>query len=114
MAIVAFNAAMVAYAGVQVKQASDILVRTEGSNTMANMILNVFAWDPSKTPYHASKPYEIAVLSLMVIFALAFAFIAYKLYKEFGWSIYKKIGADLAMRGEYGMPGYQFEHSVRL
>ncbi|KAG0297802.1 hypothetical protein BGZ96_004731 [Linnemannia gamsii] len=101
MAIVAFNAAMVAYAGVQVKQASDILVRTEGSNTVANIILNAFALDPSATPYHASKPYEIAVIALMTIFASAFAFIAYKLYKEFGWSIYKKIGADLAMRDMY-------------
>lgn len=101
IALVAFNAAMVAYAGVQVKQASDILVKTEGTNTLANMILNIFAVNPSATPYHASKPYEIAVLALMVIFASAFAFIAYKLYKEFGWSIYKKIGADLAMRGKY-------------
>lgn len=101
MALVAFNAAMVAYAGVQVKQASDILVKTEGSNTLANMILNIFAVNPSATPYHASKPYEIAVVVLMVIFASGFAFIAYKLYKEFGWSIYKKIGADLAMRDMY-------------
>ncbi|KAF9547097.1 hypothetical protein EC957_008946 [Mortierella hygrophila] len=101
MALVAFNAAMVAYAGVQVKQASDILVRTEGTNTLANMILSIFALNPSATPYHASKPYEIAVLALMVIFASGFAVIAYKLYKEFGWSIYKKIGADLAMRDMY-------------
>ncbi|KAF9139482.1 hypothetical protein BGX30_007892 [Mortierella sp. GBA39] len=101
MALVAFNAAMVAYAGVQVKQASDILVRTEGSNTLANMILNIFALNPSATPYHASKPYEIAVVVLMVVFASGFAVIAYKLYKEFGWSIYKKIGADLAMRDMY-------------
>ncbi|KAG9065266.1 hypothetical protein KI688_002589 [Linnemannia hyalina] len=101
MALVAFNAAMVAYAGVQVKQASDILVRTEGANTLANMILSILALNPSATPYHASKPYEIAVVALMVIFASGFAVIAYKLYKEFGWSIYKKIGADLAMRDMY-------------
>ncbi|KAF9154032.1 hypothetical protein BG015_002035 [Linnemannia schmuckeri] len=108
MALVAFNAAMVAYAGVQVKQASDILVWTEETNTLSNMILNIFARNPSATPYHASRPYEIAVVTLMVIFASGFAFIAYKLYKEFGWSIYKKIGADLAMRGKYRIPGYQF------
>ncbi|KAF8945721.1 hypothetical protein BGZ47_002116 [Haplosporangium gracile] len=101
MALVAFNAAMVAYAGVQVKQASDILVWTEETNTLSNMILNIFARNPTATPYHASKPYEIAVVALMVIFASGFAFIAYKLYKEFGWSIYKKIGADLAMRDMY-------------
>ncbi|KAF9107006.1 hypothetical protein BGX29_007689 [Mortierella sp. GBA35] len=103
MAIVAFNAAMVAYAGVQVKQASDILTRTNGEVTLPNMILDIFDRVGNPTPYHASESYEIAVVSLMVIFATGFAFIAYKLYKEFGWSIYKKIGADLAMRDMYKM-----------
>lgn len=96
MAIVLFNCAMVGYAGVQVKQASDILVETSGVS-LPNMIRDFFR--RAATPYHASQPYEIAVVSLMVIFALGFAFIAYKLYQEFGWTIYKKIGADLAMRG---------------
>lgn len=100
LAIVAFNCAMVAYAGVQVKQASDILVRTS-DDSLPNMILTYFARAPDPTPYHASQPYEIVVLSLMVVFASGFAFIAYRLYKEFGWTIYKKIGADLAMRDMY-------------
>ncbi|KAF9928315.1 hypothetical protein FBU30_002489 [Linnemannia zychae] len=101
IALVAFNAAMVAYAGVQVKQAGDILVRTEGVNTLPNMILDIFQRPSGPTPYHASKYYEYAVVVLMVIFASGFAFIAYKLYKEFGWIIYKKIGADLTMRDMY-------------
>jgi heterodisulfide reductase subunit A-like polyferredoxin len=100
LAIVAFNCAMVAYAGVQVKQASDILVRTS-DDSLSNMILTYFARAADPTPYHASQPYEIVVLSLMVVFASGFAFIAYRLYKEFGWTIYKKIGADLAMRGMF-------------
>ncbi|KAI8602068.1 hypothetical protein EDD21DRAFT_304260 [Dissophora ornata] len=100
IAIVVFNCAMVAYAGVQVKQASEILVRTSG-DSLPNMILDFFERSANPTPYHASLPYEIAVVSLMVVFASGFAFIAYKLYKEFGWTIYKKIGADLAMRDMY-------------
>ncbi|GJJ68181.1 hypothetical protein EMPS_00527 [Entomortierella parvispora] len=100
IAIVVFNCAMVGYAGVQVKQASDILVKTTG-DSIPNTILNLFELPANPTPYHASKPYEIAVIALMVFFASGFAFIAYKLYKEFGWTIYKKIGADLAMRDMY-------------
>ncbi|KAI1314625.1 hypothetical protein EDD11_001924 [Mortierella claussenii] len=100
IAIVAFNCAMVAYAGVQVRQASDILVRTT-VDSLPNTILDFFERETAPTPYHASKPYEIAVLSLMIVFATGFVYIAYKLYKEFGWSIYKKIGADLAMRDMY-------------
>ncbi|KAG0779679.1 hypothetical protein G6F22_010500 [Rhizopus arrhizus] len=39
----------------------------------------------------------------MLVFTLFFIFLAYKLYLEFGWQIYKKIGADLAMRDRYKM-----------
>ncbi|KAF9354262.1 hypothetical protein BGX26_007922 [Mortierella sp. AD094] len=100
IAIVIFNCSMVAYAGVQVKQASDILAKTP-TDSLVNMILIRFNNTAAPTPVHASFPYEIAVVCLMVVFASGFAYIAYKLYKEFGWSIYKKIGADLAMRDMY-------------
>ncbi|KFH65122.1 hypothetical protein MVEG_08603 [Podila verticillata NRRL 6337] len=101
IAIVVFNCAMVAYAGLQMKQASEILVATP-TDSLQNAILDIFGANKyNPIPYHASLPYEIAVLVLMAIFATVFAFIAYKLYKEFGWSIYKKIGADLAMRDMY-------------
>ncbi|KAF9328569.1 hypothetical protein BG006_008275 [Podila minutissima] len=101
IAIVVFNCAMVAYAGLQMKQADEILVRTP-NDSLPNAILDIFEGNKNNpTPYHASLNYEIAVLVLMAIFAAVFAFIAYKLYKEFGWSIYKKIGADLAMRDMY-------------
>ncbi|KAF9584647.1 hypothetical protein BGW38_005733 [Lunasporangiospora selenospora] len=100
IAIVLFNFAMVGYAGVQVKQASDILVRTPYPS-LPNSLLDIFELASNPTPYHASLPFEIAVVSLMTVFAAGFAVIAYKLYKEFGWTIYKKIGADLAMRDMY-------------
>ncbi|KAF9201355.1 hypothetical protein BGZ49_008386, partial [Haplosporangium sp. Z 27] len=99
IAIVVFNWAMVGYAGVQVKQASDILVRDDDQYPIFGTILDIF--EARNTPYHASKPYEFTVLGLMIILASVFAFVAYRLYKEFGWSIYKKIGADLAMRDMY-------------
>ncbi|CAG8614728.1 10380_t:CDS:10, partial [Ambispora leptoticha] len=48
-------------------------------------------------------PFEITIIVLMVIFSFVFAYLAYKLYQEFGWSIYKRIGADLSMRDRYKM-----------
>ncbi|KAG0226769.1 hypothetical protein BGW42_003421 [Actinomortierella wolfii] len=98
IAAVVFNLAMVAYAGVQIKQASDILDTKEA---LPNAILNAFRNPVSPTPYHASLPYEIAVIVLMVIFSAGFIYMAYKLYKELGWSFYKKIGADLQLRDMY-------------
>jgi hypothetical protein len=72
--------------------------------------------------YNAARWAEITVIVLMVLGVLAFTFLAYKLYLEFGyvsvrpcsdglcklistllsnsWHIYKKIGADLSMRGK--------------
>lgn len=49
--------------------------------------------------YHLSKWAEITQICCMLICTVFFIFLAYKLYLEFGWHIYKKIGADLAMRG---------------
>ncbi|KAF9969378.1 hypothetical protein BGZ73_008286 [Actinomortierella ambigua] len=96
IATVVFNIAMVAYAGVQIKQASDILNMSEPlPKAIHTVLLN------NNNPYHASLPYEIAVIALMTVFTVGFIFMAYKLYKEFGWSIYKKIGADLQMRDMY-------------
>lgn len=55
--------------------------------------------------YRLSKWAEITQICVMIVSTIIFVFLAYKLYLEFGWHIYKKIGADLAMRGDY-----QFTH----
>ena len=37
---------------------------------------------------------------VMAVFAILFCSFAYYLYMEFGWKIYKKIGADPSMRSK--------------
>ena len=44
-------------------------------------------------------PYEIAIIVVMFVATISFTYLSYKLYQEFGWTIYKKIGADMEMRG---------------
>jgi len=44
---------------------------------------------------------EYVVVALLLVFTAALAVLSFKLYKEFGWSIYKRIGADLRMRDIY-------------
>lgn len=58
--------------------------------------------------YNASRWAEIAQMCIMFAFTFLFIFLTYKLYLEFGWQIYKKIGADLAMRGK-GEGGYNYK-----
>jgi len=45
-------------------------------------------------------PLLIVIPIILGIFLLLFCFFAFKLYLEFGWKIYKKIGADPKMRSK--------------
>jgi hypothetical protein len=58
------------------------------------------------------RGYLIALPCLICLFTIAMAFLAWKLYEEFGWSIYKQIGADLRMKRWYFL--YQVRLLLRL
>ncbi|KAI8145122.1 hypothetical protein BJV82DRAFT_643852 [Fennellomyces sp. T-0311] len=95
IALIAFELGMSAYSIIQYHQSSTLF------NTNDDVILNVVGYlGPA---YHASRWAEITMICIMVISSIIFCFLAYKLYLEFGWHIYKKIGADLAMRDRYKM-----------
>lgn len=92
IALVAFELGMAAYSFIQFHQSST-LFSEDGSG------LSHYLGDA----YHNSKWAQITQACTMCISTCIFCFLAYKLYLEFGWHIYKKIGADLAMRGKYIM-----------
>ncbi|KAG0801159.1 hypothetical protein G6F22_001525 [Rhizopus arrhizus] len=87
IALVAFELGMAAYSFIQFHQSST-LFSEDGSG------LSHYLGDA----YHNSKWAQITQACTMCISTCIFCFLAYKLYLEFGWHIYKKIGADLAMR----------------
>lgn len=93
IALVAFELGMSAYTIIQYHQSSTLF-----SNTDDPSVVLVLAF--LGEAYHASRWAEITQICVMLASSIAFIFIAYKLYLEFGWQIYKKIGADLAMRGK--------------
>ena len=47
------------------------------------------------------KPFLLAIIGVLAAANLLYAFLAYKLYLEFGWKIYKKIGADPKMKSTW-------------
>ncbi|KAI9499647.1 hypothetical protein BDB00DRAFT_10913 [Zychaea mexicana] len=96
IALVAFEVGMSAYSLIQYHQSSNLFSDTSDPNV--NLVVN-FLGDS----LHASSWAEITQICLMIISSIIFIFLAYKLYLEFGWHIYKKIGADLAMRDRYKM-----------
>ncbi|KAI9275654.1 hypothetical protein BDA99DRAFT_193057 [Phascolomyces articulosus] len=96
IALVAFEVGMSAYSIIQYYQSSNLFSNT--SDPGISLAVS-FLGDS----LHASSWAEITQICLMIISSIIFIFLAYKLYLEFGWHIYKKIGADLAMRDRYKM-----------
>ncbi|OZJ03061.1 hypothetical protein BZG36_03780 [Bifiguratus adelaidae] len=45
--------------------------------------------------------FEIALLIIMFVFSLIFGYLAWQLSKEFGWIVYKRIGADVQLQNIY-------------
>ncbi|KAF7725275.1 hypothetical protein EC973_000285 [Apophysomyces ossiformis] len=55
----------------------------------------------SLKPIENAISVEIASTVLLGISAISFAYLSYVVVREFGWVIYKKIGADVAMQRMY-------------
>ncbi|KAG9286230.1 hypothetical protein G9A89_014216 [Geosiphon pyriformis] len=49
----------------------------------------------------AITSFELPLVAILLIFGTALGFLAFKLYQQFGWNIYKRIGADLRMQSVY-------------
>ncbi|KAI7899385.1 uncharacterized protein BX663DRAFT_478629 [Cokeromyces recurvatus] len=96
IALVVFELGMSAYTIIQYHQSSTLFSNTEDPSVS---LVIAFLGDT----YHASRWAEITQICVMLISSILFTFLAYKLYLEFGWQIYKKIGADLTMRDRYKM-----------
>ncbi|KAI9321431.1 hypothetical protein BX666DRAFT_1902055 [Dichotomocladium elegans] len=95
IALVCFELGMSAYSVIQYHQSSTLF---GGGDANIKLVVAYLG-----NSYHASKWAEITMICVMIVSSMIFCFLAYKLYLEFGWHIYKKIGADLAMRDRYKM-----------
>lgn len=50
---------------------------------------------------HDVKPFLVAVPCVLALGTVAFSIVAWKLYDEFAWTIYKHISADLRLKRRY-------------
>lgn len=92
IALFAFEWGMAAYSIIQYHQSATLFSTNDAVVTLATAYLG--------DALHASKWAEITQICVMVLSSVVFCFLAYKLYLDFGWYIYKKIGAEQAMRGK--------------
>ncbi|KNC96695.1 uncharacterized protein SPPG_07907 [Spizellomyces punctatus DAOM BR117] len=81
-----YNTALFAYSIVQFKQAKDI----------ADQVTQLGL--PNLPKPHPTKTPEFIVIVAMAIFAAGWMVISQRLYRVFGWSIFKELGADIAVR----------------
>lgn len=87
--LVLYNAGILLYAGIQFDQIDDAIKSLD-----AQRFIKEHFWGEI-------KPMLIALPCLMGVYTAIFAFLAWKLYDEFAWTIYKHISADLRMKRRY-------------
>ncbi len=81
-----FNLALMIYAAIQIDQLNDALFK----------LVTLGQLPP--TLWKELEPYLIAVPCIVAFVTLLLGFIAWKLYGEFAWTIYKNISADLRLK----------------
>jgi hypothetical protein len=54
----------------------------------------------STDPLEKAEKIEIALSVTILTFAIIMSFLSYQMSKQFGWNIYKKIGADVQIQSE--------------
>ena len=83
------NVALLVYAAVQMTQIEDAVYRLTENND-----INPGVWE-------STRPYLVAVPCVIALGTVLMSIVAWKLYDEFAWTIYKHISADLRMKRRY-------------
>ncbi|GAM83102.1 hypothetical protein ANO11243_010880 [Dothideomycetidae sp. 11243] len=84
-----YNVGLMIYAAVQTDQIQEFVNPAVGRASISVDLWNTL------------KPYLIAVPCVLALGSFIMGFVAWKLYDEFSWSIYKHISADLSMKRRY-------------
>ncbi|KAI8817762.1 uncharacterized protein EV422DRAFT_204803 [Fimicolochytrium jonesii] len=83
-----FNVALLAYSGLQYKQATDIADKIGATGLVPSGTLDT----------HSTATLEIIILCAMAVFVTGWVVLSQRLYRVFGWSIFKELGADISVR----------------
>jgi len=88
---------MLIYAAIQYDQINKAIEGLEGGSPDVPVpYINL------DTPlWHDIQPYLLAVPCIIAVFSVIMSGVAWKLYDEFAWTIYKHISADLRMKRRF-------------
>ncbi|EME46150.1 hypothetical protein DOTSEDRAFT_70223 [Dothistroma septosporum NZE10] len=84
-----YNLGMLIYSSVQMEQVDSAVKQLRAST------------DIEDGTWHGLKPYLVAAPCVVALGTIALTFVAWKLYNEFAWTIYKHISADLRLKRRY-------------
>lgn len=84
-----YNVGLLIYGTVQIEQIQEAVTTLHGKNEISLDIWN------------ETRPYLIAIPCIIALGTVLLSGIAWKLYDEFAWTIYKHISADLRMKRRY-------------
>ena len=89
-----YNLGLLVYSSVQVDQINEAVWTLYRQTSPSYLIEGQLLWP-------VIKPYLIAIPVIIGFFTAVLGFIAWKLYDEFAWTIYKHISADLRMKRRF-------------
>jgi hypothetical protein len=81
---------MLIYAAIQVGQISSAVSTLNSQGVIAN-----------EDTWNGIRPYLVAAPCVIALATVFMSVIAWKLYEEFAWTIYKHISADLKMKQRF-------------
>lgn len=84
-----YNIGILVYASIQMDQILDAVTELKKYS-----MINLEFWDDI-------KPFLVVEPCLMAFGTILMSFVAWKLYDEFAWTIYKHISADLRLKRRY-------------
>ena len=84
-----YNLGLLIYGAVQMEQLKDAVLELQRSSHLKNPI------------WGELRPYLIAIPCIIGVGTILMSYVAWKLYDEFAWTIYKHISADLKMKKRY-------------
>jgi hypothetical protein len=83
------NVGLLIYGAVQIEQIQEAVDVLEDQSALDDDL------------WHQIRPILIAIPCILAATSVMMAFVAWKLYDEFAWTIYKHISADLRMKRRY-------------
>jgi hypothetical protein len=83
------NVGLLIYGAVQIEQIQEAVLVLMDNNGI------------NKDIWRQTEPFLIAIPCVLAVGTLLMIFVAWKLYDEFAWTIYKHISADLRMKRRY-------------